>query len=224
MQLVGLSALEYDEQYYAEHKDANLDYLGHGYWQEEYAKMVSKGLPQGSIVFDGGCACGSILNGFKKLGFKTIGMDVSKYMIDIGKNHFNYADNELICGSLTDIPFPDNSVDLVHSAQVLEHIPQGMMNKIISEFERILKPGGRMFLCLDAVRDGETKDMYMGDPTHVNIQPIEYWAKLIKKGNLLFDVQRYNDFVRSEYRPTKEVETNFFEAYPYWSVFTLIKE
>jgi hypothetical protein len=64
----------------------------------------------------------------------------------------------------------------------------------------------------------------MGDPTHVNIQPIEYWAKLLKKGNLLFDVQRYNDFVRSEYRPTEGENSNFYQAYPYWSVFTLIKE
>jgi ubiquinone/menaquinone biosynthesis C-methylase UbiE len=222
MQLVGLSALEYDEQYYAEHKDANLDYLGHGYWQEEYAKMVSKGLPEDSVVFDGGCACGSILNGFKKLGFKTIGMDLSSYMVELGTEHFD--NDELICGSLTKIPLPDNSVDLVHSAQVLEHIPQELMNDIISEFERILKPGGRMFLCLDAIRDGETKEMYMGDPTHVNIQPIEYWAKLLKKGNLLFDVQRYNDFVRSEYRPTEGENSNFYQAYPYWSVFTLIKE
>lgn len=222
MQLVGLSALEYDEQYYQEHKDANLDYTGHGYWQEEYAKMVSKGLPQGSVVFDGGCACGSILYGFKKLGHKTIGMDLSAYMVGLGAEKFD--NDELICGSLTKIPLESNSVDLVHSAQVLEHIPQELMDDIISEFERILKPGGRMFLCLDAIRDGETKDMYMGDPTHVNIQPIEYWAKLVKKGNLLFDVQRYNDFVRSEYRPTEEVDANFFEAYPYWSVFTLIKE
>lgn len=222
MQLVGLSALEYDEQYYQEHKDANLDYTGHGYWQEEYAKMVSKGLPLGSTVFDGGCACGSILYGFKKLGYKTIGMDLSSYMVELGTQHFD--NDELICGSLAKIPLENNSVDLVHSAQVLEHIPKELMDDIISEFERILKPNGRMFLCLDAIRDGETKEMYMGDPTHVNIQPIEYWAKLIKKGNLLFDVQRYNDFVRSEYRPTEGVDANFFQSYPYWSVFTLIKE
>jgi ubiquinone/menaquinone biosynthesis C-methylase UbiE len=222
MQLVGLSALKYDEQYYEEHKDADLDYLGHGYWQEEYAKMVSTGLPQGSIVFDGGCACGSILNGFKKLGYKTIGMDLSSYMIELGAEHFD--NDELICGSLTRIPLEDNSIDLVHSAQVLEHIPKQFLEKIIQEFERILKPGGRMFLCLDAIRDGETKEMYLGDPTHVSIFPINYWAKLIKQGNLLFDVQRYNDFVRSEYRPTEEIERNFFETYPYWSVFTLTKE
>lgn len=224
MQLVGLSALEYDEQYYSEHKDANLDYLGHGYWQEEYAKMVSKCLPQNATVFDGGCACGSILNGFKKLGFKVKGLDLSQYMIDLGKKHFEYANDELMCGSLTDIPLSDNSVDLVHSAQVLEHIPQKLMDDIVSEFERILKPGGKMFLCLDAIRTGETKEMYMGDPTHVNIQPIEYWAKLFKKGNLLFDVEGYNNFVRSEHKPTEGQDLNFFQAYPYWSVFTLIKE
>jgi SAM-dependent methyltransferase len=224
MQLVGLSALEYDEKYYQEHKDASLDYLGHGYWQEEYAKMVSQSLQNDAIVFDGGCACGSILNGFKKLGFKVKGLDLSQYMIDLGKGHFGYADDELLCGSLTDIPLPSNSVDLVHSAQVLEHTLQDLMDDIISEFERILKPGGKMFLCLDSIRTGETKEMYMGDPTHVNIQPIEYWAKLFKKGNLLFDVEGYNNFVRSKHKPTEGENSNFFQAYPYWTVFTLIKE
>jgi 2-polyprenyl-3-methyl-5-hydroxy-6-metoxy-1,4-benzoquinol methylase len=224
MQLVGLSSLEYDEKYYQEHKDAELDYLGHGYWQEQYAKMVSKGLPQEAIVFDAGCACGSILQGFKKLGFKVKGLDLSQYMVDLGKSHFGYADDELLCGSLTDIPLPSNSVDLVHSAQVLEHIPQEHMTQIIAELERILKPGGKAFLCLDAIRQGETKEMYMGDPTHVNIQPIEYWTKILQKHNLLFDIQGYNDFVRSEYGPTQGNSSNFFEHYPYWSVFTLIKE
>jgi len=220
MQLVGLSALEYDEQYYAEHKDANLDYLGFGYWQEEYAKMVSQGLPQDAVVFDGGCACGSILQGFKKLGFKTIGMDLSAYMIELGTEHFD--NDELICGSLAKIPLDDNSVDLIHSAQVLEHIPQELMNDIISEFERILKPNGRMFLCLDAVRDGETKEMYMGDPTHFSIFPVMYWTELFAKHNLLFDVEQYNNFVRSEFKP-EEGDKNFYQHYPYWSVWTLTK-
>ena len=35
-----LTVTEYTEAYYDEHKEQGLDYLGHGYWQEEYAKMV----------------------------------------------------------------------------------------------------------------------------------------------------------------------------------------
>ncbi|MBU0731251.1 methyltransferase domain-containing protein [Patescibacteria group bacterium] len=45
---------------------------------------------------------------------------------------------------LDDIPQPDNSYDAILNTQVLEHVeyPQ----KVIDEFYRILKPGGKLFL------------------------------------------------------------------------------
>ncbi len=51
--------------------------------------------------------------------------------------------HDFIC-SLDDIPQPDNTYDVVVNTQVLEHVeyPQ----KVISELQRILKPGGRLFL------------------------------------------------------------------------------
>ena len=91
------------------------------------------------------------------------------------------------------------------------------------EFSRIIKKTGRVFICLDAVKDGETKEMYMGDPTHVNIQPIDYWYKLFAKHGFMFDVEAYNKFVRSKYKPTADKDTNFFNEYPYWSVWILQK-
>jgi ubiquinone/menaquinone biosynthesis C-methylase UbiE len=53
------------------------------------------------------------------------------------------AEHDFIC-SLDDIPKPDGSYDTVLCTQVLEHVefPQ----KVISEFSRILKPGGKLFL------------------------------------------------------------------------------
>jgi ubiquinone/menaquinone biosynthesis C-methylase UbiE len=111
----------------------------------------------------------------------------------------------------------------VHTAQVLEHIPEEQMDAILQEFSRIIKKSGRLFICLDAVKDGETKEMYMGDPTHCNIQPIEYWYRLFQKHGFMFDVEAYNKFVRSKYKPTEDKDDNFFNAYPYWSVWILQK-
>ncbi len=66
-----LTATSYDEQYYREHADAGLDYLNHGFWHESYAAMVSEATLQDTysepFVVDAGCACGSILKGFKDL-------------------------------------------------------------------------------------------------------------------------------------------------------------
>lgn len=220
-----LKTTEYTKDYYDEHKDAGLDYLGHGYWQEEYAKMVTEACktPREGFVVDAGCACGSILKGFQKQNMRVLGVDLNEYMIGHGRTHFGFYANELHCGSIANTPALTESVDLVHTAQVLEHIPEEHMDSILQEFSRIIKKLGRIFICLDAVKDGETKEMYMGDPTHVNIQPIQYWYKLFAKHNFMFDVEAYNRFVRSKYKPTADKENNFFSEYPYWSVWILQK-
>jgi ubiquinone/menaquinone biosynthesis C-methylase UbiE len=225
MLIKNLKVTEYTEDYYDEHKEAGLDYLSHGYWQEEYAKMVTEACkpPTDGFVVDAGCACGSILKGFQKLNLRVLGADLNQHMIDIGREHFGFYANELVCGSISNLPALTESVDLVHTAQVLEHIPQEHMDDILREFARVLKPAGRAFICLDAVKDGETKEMYMGDPTHVNIQPIAYWYRLFHKHGFMFDVEAYNRFVRSEYKPTEEQKNNFFDEYPYWSVWILQK-
>lgn len=224
-----LTSLEYDQKYYEEHAKGGLDYLGHGYWQESYAKMVVEATLQSRydsrFMVDAGCACGSILQGFRKAGVfdKVLGIDLSAYMIDLGRRHFGFSEAELIAGSITKMPVPSNSVSLIHSAQVLEHIPDNLTDAILDEFERVLCPGGRAFLCLDAIRTGETKEMYMGDPTHVNIQPINYWTEKLQRRGLLFDVEAFTRFVRSERGPTQGLDQSFFQHYPYWSVWTLIK-
>jgi SAM-dependent methyltransferase len=225
MLIQNLTITEYNQAYYDEHAQQGLDYLGHGYWQEEYAKMVTEACktPIEGLVVDAGCACGSILKGFQKLDYRVKGADLNEHMIAIGRQHFGFTADELNAESIADMSVYTESVDLIHTTQVLEHIPEQQMDFILTEFARILKPEGKVFICLDAVKDGETKEMYMGDPTHVNIQPINYWYKLFAKHGFVFDVESYNRFVRSKYKPTAEFEENFFNAYPYWSVWILQK-
>jgi len=227
--LAPLRSLEYDEKYYKEHAEAGLDYLGHGFWQESYGLMVAEVTDQASyeepLLVDAGCACGSILNGFRKTGVfnRVVGIDLSQYMVELGRRHFGFSDRELIAGSITDIPLPRASVSLLHAAQVLEHIPKALTDDIIDEFSRVLRIGGRAFICLDAIRRDETKEMYLGDPTHVNIQPINYWTEKLQSHGLLVDIESYNRFVKSRRGPTQGDPRSFYETYPYWSIWTLIK-
>jgi ubiquinone/menaquinone biosynthesis C-methylase UbiE len=227
--LAQLRSLEYDEKYYKEHVEAGLDYLGHGFWQESYGLMVAEVTDQASyeepLLVDAGCACGSILNGFRKTGVfnRVVGIDLSQYMVELGRRHFGFSDSELIAGSITDIPLPRNSVSLLHAAQVMEHIPEALTDDIIDEFSRVLRIGGRAFICLDAIRRGETKEMYLGDPTHVNIQPINYWTEKLQSHGLLVDIESYNRFVKSRRGPTQGDPRSFYETYTYWSTWTLIK-
>jgi ubiquinone/menaquinone biosynthesis C-methylase UbiE len=224
-----LTATEYNEQYYQEHASAGLDYINHGYWHESYARMVTESTLQsaysGPFIVDAGCACGSILKGFKDLTVykRVLGVDLSNHMIELGRKHLGYAHSELVAGSIANIPAESQSVSLLHSAQVLEHIPDALVNPILDEFARVLRPGGRAFLCLDALREGERTEMYMGDPTHVNIQPVLYWTEKLQKRGLLFDIEAYNRFARSSHGPTAGDPRSFFETYVNWSAWTLIR-
>lgn len=49
-----------------------------------------------------------------------------------------------IVGKAWELPLPDNSVDVIISTQVLEHTEQ--FEKTVSEMQRVLKPGGRIFI------------------------------------------------------------------------------
>lgn len=79
------------------------------------------------------------------------------YSVDInpdimnGKKHPNVTH---IVASIDDMPIPDGSIDTVYCISVLEHLPYDTVKKVLQEFYRVLKPGGRLVLTLDITMDG----------------------------------------------------------------------
>ena len=51
----------------------------------------------------------------------------------------------LIAGS-EDIPFSDNSFDVIFMFKSLHHVPMEQMGKALMEVERVLRPGGKAYL------------------------------------------------------------------------------
>lgn len=228
--LIGnLTALEYDEQYYEEHIREGLDYLSHGHWQQAYARMVTDATLQGMmyrepVMVDVGCACGSVLKGFKDLGVykRVLGIDMSAHMIMLGRRHFGFTEDELVCGSAANIPLPDNSVTLLQSGQVLEHIPCECIDDLFAEFYRVLAPGGRMFHNLAAIRHGNSPSIHFGDPTHVNVQPAAYWTYKFMESGFMPDFESFERMAQSPEYPG-EGHPNFINTYRDWSSYVLFK-
>ena len=46
------------------------------------------------------------------------------------------------------VPLDDNTVDAVYSSHVFEHIPYKDLLNVIKEIRRILKPGGKLLVCV----------------------------------------------------------------------------
>ena len=59
------------------------------------------------------------------------------------------------------ICFSDNYFDRVFCLSVMEHIPQEDWRKCIQEFERVLKPGGRLIITLDMGTGQANERLYL---------------------------------------------------------------
>ena len=82
-------------------------------------------------ILDAGCGNGAIANSL--VGFDVTAMDRSVEALKYVKNA------KKIQGSLDNIPFKDNSFDLVICSDVLEHLPEDTYKKTIAELKRVSK-------------------------------------------------------------------------------------
>jgi SAM-dependent methyltransferase len=60
----------------------------------------------------------------------------------INVDFFPYQNVDVVC-DIENLPFQDNSIDLIANIAVLEHVPAP--EKVVSEIDRVLKPGGRVY-------------------------------------------------------------------------------
>lgn len=106
-----------------------------------------------------------------------------------------------IIADLTDLPFVDNTFDMIICNHVLEHIPKDKL--AMSEIYRVLKPGGMAILQVpldtnrditysdDSITDPKQRARIFGQYDHVRIYGMDYYDTLASVG---FQVKK-EDFV-----------------------------
>jgi ubiquinone/menaquinone biosynthesis C-methylase UbiE len=89
-----------------------------------------------------GCGRGSISSYFADAGYKCSLLDCSASVLDTAKEilHKNNHQAEFINGDALDLPFDDNSFDVIVSIGLLEHFED--IKTPIHEQHRVLRPGG----------------------------------------------------------------------------------
>jgi len=104
----------------------------------------------GRSVLDAGCGGGRYTVAWKLLGAGHVtGLDISRIGIDDARKRVlqaNIPDVEFQVGNILQIPFPDNSFDIVFSNGVLHHTVDWQSG--IREIVRVLRPGGMVWLYL----------------------------------------------------------------------------
>ena len=121
-----------------------------GYLSRKRSKTLTAQIRLGSLrgyfedndvrLLDIGCSIGATVAAAESFGWSATGVDISsvavKHCIESGH------DCHLIKG--VELPFPDNSFDIVTNWHVIEHVKD--VYETLAEWRRVLKPGGIMML------------------------------------------------------------------------------
>lgn len=115
------------------------------YRYEKDIKKVLPSLPENAYVLEIGCGFGIVSSLLAALrpDLKVYAIDITKDHISLWRTLKKYR-GFFINGSAIDLPFPNNSFDVVISFGVMEHV--GNDNKFLSEIYRVLKAGGINFM------------------------------------------------------------------------------
>ena len=96
-------------------------------------------------VLDAGCGPATISADIADVVFpgKVTALDISSSELDHGRRLAEgreIVNLEFVAGSAYEMPFPDNSFDVVFSLDLFEHLSEPL--KALREFHRVVRPGG----------------------------------------------------------------------------------
>ena len=116
-----------------------------------YLSSTDLGITSDSLILDAGSGTGIVTLGFQDSGFrpkKTIALDLSRNSLKIARDEFRKekrkvdAKNiESIQGNVLQLPFDDNTFDLILTCGVLEYVS---LDAGLKEMARVLKPGCKL--------------------------------------------------------------------------------
>ncbi len=112
-------------------------------------------------ILDLGCGTGRHVVYFTHLGYDVYGFDASPKALSMAQE---WLQEENLTASLREhlmekpFPYDDDFFDAVISIQVIHHNLMKDIKKTVSEIERVLKPGGLLFVTFPILHPGPVED------------------------------------------------------------------
>ncbi|HCA58776.1 MAG TPA: hypothetical protein DEP46_12430, partial [Blastocatellia bacterium] len=116
----------------------------------KYLRSLDLGLKPESLVLDAGSGTGIITLGLEDSGIPhrgTVALDLSHRSLDIARNEVRRDKKtdssriEVVQGNVLELPFADETFDLVITCGVLEYVS---LESGLAEMARVLRPGAKL--------------------------------------------------------------------------------
>jgi SAM-dependent methyltransferase len=131
-----------------------------------------------SSILDVGCAKGFMLHDLVELvpGIQVKGIDISEYAIN---NAIEDMKDYLQVADAKDLPFADNSFDVVISINTIHNLQIDECAQALREIERVSK--GKSFITVDAYRtEDEKRRMNAWNLTAKTIMSVDDWVNFFR--------------------------------------------
>jgi SAM-dependent methyltransferase len=172
---------DYGPSYFRDYWGGGGPYERNERWLEFFAD-VADGIVRElrpSSVLDAGCAMGFLVESLGERGVEAWGVDVSEYAIAQAD-----ASVRERC-SVASLTAPiERRYDLITCIEVLEHVPPAETDRAVAN---LCGATDRLLL--------STTPQDYGEPTHLNVQPPEFWSALLAREGFMRDLERDLSFV-----------------------------
>lgn len=131
-----------------QHRARTRGFVVQRYWHWEKERVIRKfGAPiPGSRVMDVGCGSGVVADLLASLGAHTIAVDGNPDAIAYGQRTFRRPNLEFRLGLVEEIDLPAESLDHTYCFELVEHIHEHQVRRLLTTIHRLTKPGGRLTL------------------------------------------------------------------------------
>jgi len=136
-------------------------------------------LDEDASVLDVGCGKGYMLHDFKELmpNLTLAGIDVSEYAIE---NAIETVRSLLWVGNSKELPYEDNSFDLVISINAVHNLPLEECKQALREIQRVSRKNA--FVTIDAWRtDKERELLIKWNLTALTYMHVDDWKRLFEE-------------------------------------------
>lgn len=125
------------------------DFEFHGRCREEFLRYL-----RGNRVLDIGCGPGLDAAAFAGAGMRVVAADIVTEFLEIVKRRTSEA--SVVAVDMTSLCFRAGAFDGIYAAASFLHVPRRLAPGVLSAFQRMLAPGGVLFLHHAAAADGRT--------------------------------------------------------------------